>query len=182
MTTSGAPASDTSEVYARLRRTEDRLELLDLEGEYSRTYDAKQGERWAALFTEDGVYQGRQLPGMPEQNLVQGRENLARFCEKEPLSGMHMMHAPQITLHGDEAVGRVHFQFEASAVDEHGRTHSRAVGGYYDTAYVRTAEGWRIRRRVTTYLETNHRTVYPYEPEPADLSPVEGRVAYEDQR
>lgn len=168
----------------RLRVAEDRLELLDLEGAYGRTYDAKEGQAWAALFVEDGVYQGRRLDGMPAQNFIRGRESLARFCAGEPLSGIHMMHAPQITLHGDEAMGRIHFQFQASGVDEHGRLQSRAVTGYYDVAYARTVEGWRIKRRVTTYLEASHRTVYRYEPTPADLQgPLDGvSVGYQDSR
>lgn len=166
----------------RLRAAEDRLALLDIEGIYGYLYDSKQGSAWAALFTEDGIYQGRQLPGMPPQNFIQGRENLERFCVREPLSGLHTMHAPHITLNGDEATCRVHFQFEASAVDEFRRSRSRFASGYYDVAYVRTPEGWKIRRRVTTYLETVFRTVYNYEPTPADLESIDADVKYGDQR
>lgn len=166
----------------RLRAAEDRLELLDLEGAYGRLYDSRQGRAWAALFIEDGIYQGRQLAGMPAQNFVQGREALASFCEGEPLSGIHMMHLPQLTVDGEEARGRVHFQFQASGVDEHGRSLSRSVTGYYDVAYTRTAEGWRIRRRVTTYLESAQRTVYRYEPTPADLDALAETTGYQDSR
>jgi hypothetical protein len=175
---------DVRALEARLRAAEDRLALLDLEGAYGYLYDSRQGRLWAALFTPDGSYQGRQLEGMAPQNLVQGREDLQRFCEQEPLSGMHFMHAPHITVQGDEGTGRVHFQFQASGVDEWGRTSSRAVSGYYDVRYVRTAEGWRIRRRVTTYLEAAHRTTYRYEPTPADLDPetVGDAVSYQDSR
>ena len=169
----------------RLRAAEDRLELLDLEGAYGRAYDSRQGEVWSALFVEDGIYQGRQLAGMAAQNFVQGRTALARFCEREPLSGIHMMHMPQLTIDGDEARGRVHFQFQATGVDDHGRSLARAVTGYYDVAYTRTAEGWRIRRRVTTYLESTQRTVYRYEPTPADLDaspPAAAAGGYQDSR
>lgn len=152
--------TDDTTTEERLRAVEDRLAILDLEGAYGHAYDSKRGTDWAALFTEDGVYQGRRLAGMPAQNLVRGRENLARFCESEPLSG-----------------------FEASGTDEHGRTLSRAVTGYYDIAYVRTAEGWRIRRRATTYLESAQRTVYRYEPTPFGLDePVEQPDALQDAR
>jgi hypothetical protein len=177
---------DDRTLEQRLKATEDRLAILDLEGAYGQAYDSKQGALWASLFTEDGIYQGRQLAGMPAQNFVQGRENLARFCEEEPLSGMHFTHAPHITLNGNEATGRVHFQFQASGVDAYGRTQSRAVSGYYDIAYVRTTGGWRIRRRVTTYLEAAHKTVYPYEPSPVDLDyivqPSTASAPYADQR
>lgn len=178
--------SENRNLEQRLGVAEDRLALLDLEGAYGHLYDSRQSDLWAALFTEDGIYEGRQLAGMASQNLVQGRENLTGFCQKEPLSGMHTMHAPHITLDGDEATGRVHFQFQASAVDEYGRTQSRAVTGYYDIAYLRTSTGWRIRRRVTTYLEATHVMTYPYESAPADLNQVpeaEAKdVSYQDKR
>lgn len=166
----------------RMRATEDRLALLDLEGAYGHAYDSKQGEVWAALFTEDGIYQGRRLTGMPEQNFVQGRDALARFCASQPLSGIHTMHAPHLTLDGDRATGRIHFQFQAAGVDEHGRTQSRAVTGYYDVAYVRTPDGWRIRRRSTTYVKLIQRIAYGYEPTPFDLDEPVAAGAYQDQR
>ena len=170
-------------VEQRLQPVEDRLAIIDLEGANGPAYDRKQDDVWASLFTEDGVYQGRRLTGMPEQNVVRGRQHLASFCRDEPLSGLHLMHAPHITLDGDRATGRVHFQFQASAVDEHGRVRSRAVTGYYDVAYVRTPDGWRIRRRVTTYVEASQRTVHRYESMPADLDEALGAdVSYQDRR
>ncbi len=160
---------DTLDIEQRLEAAEDRLALLDLEGEYGFLYDSRQSGPWSELFTEDGIYQGRQLVGMAAQNLVEGRSNLADFCENEPLSGMHFLHVPHFTLAGDTAVGRVHFKFEGSGTNEYGRSQARSVSGYYDTAYVRTPAGWRIRRRITTYLESSQTTTYPYEPTPADL-------------
>ena len=177
---------ETRGIEQRLEAAEDRLALLDLEGEYGFLYDSRQSRLWSELFTEDGIYQGRQLVGMAAQNLVQGRSNLADFCETEPLSGMHFLHVPHLTLAGDTAVGRVHFKFEGSGTNEYCRSHARSVSGYYDTAYVRTPAGWRIRRRITTYLESSQTTTYPYEPTPADLDQrVEAPVSdatYRDKR
>jgi hypothetical protein len=173
-------------IQRRLREVEDRLALLDLEATYARAYDSQQGERWAELFTVDGVYQGRQLEGMPPQNLIRGRENLARFCADQPASGMHSMHAPQLELDGDRATGRVHFQFQSMGVDDHRRTHFREVTGSYDIAYVRTEEGWRIQRRVTNYLEIVQRTTFAYQAAPAavwePLADVPDDAQYQDRR
>lgn len=180
------PSADLAALESRLRAAEDRLALLDLEGEYAFAYDSRQGDAWAALFLPDGVYQGRRLEGMPPQNLVRGREALTRFCDEQPTSGMHFMQVPHLVLDGDAATGRVHFEYRASAVDERGRSSSRVATGYYDVAYVRTPEGWRIRRRVTTYLSLATSTTYPYEARPADLAaplPVSDDVgAYHDSR
>jgi hypothetical protein len=151
---------------------EDLLALHGIEGNYGYLYDSRQAEAWAALFTEDGIYQGRQLAGMPPQNWIQGRENLRRFCQSSPMNGMHFVHAPHFTVSGDSATGRVHFQYLAFGADPQDRTRARALSGYYDVAYARAASGWLIRRRVTTYFEIFTGERYGYEPVPADLSPV----------
>lgn len=172
------------DLTARLLVAEDRLSLLNIEGAYGRAYDSKadEGRLWASLFTEDGIYQARQLPGMSTQNFAQGRENLAKFCVAEPLSGIHFMHAPFLTIDGDQATGRIHYQFQASTVDQYARTQSRWTSGYYDVLYVRTESGWLIKRRITTYLQINHQIVFPYEPTPADLFNIDRDVSYDDQR
>lgn len=175
-------SEDVGALERRLRAVEDRLEILDLEGRYGRLYDSREAEAWAELFVEDGVYEGRQLAGMAPQNAVRGRPALARFCATEPLNGMHTMHVPHVVVDGDTATGRVHFTFDASGTDEHGRRGYRTVSGYYDIAYVRTDEGWRIRRRVTTYLQRHQGTLYDYEPVPADLDDVSHLSAGWDAR
>ncbi|GAC1323450.1 MAG: hypothetical protein NVSMB13_03350 [Mycobacteriales bacterium] len=159
---------DGNDIEARLLAVEDRLALLDLEGAYGPAYDARAGDAWAALFTEDGAYEGRQLAGMPLGNRIKGRANLARFCQEQPSSGVHTMHAPHLRLDGDRATGRVHFQFQSVAVDEHSRTHVRQSMGYYDVAYARTAQGWRMQRRITTLFEVVQRTTFGYEATAAD--------------
>jgi 3-phenylpropionate/cinnamic acid dioxygenase small subunit len=41
---------------ARLEEAEARLAIMDLEAEYARAWDAGDAEGWAAVFTEDGVF------------------------------------------------------------------------------------------------------------------------------
>jgi len=63
----------------RLRAIEDRLALLEVEAAYARAFDGRDGEAWAALFTEDGIYQARgRTPGEP--GAPQGRAQLADYC------------------------------------------------------------------------------------------------------
>lgn len=149
---------------------QDRLALLDREGEYARRYDSQDGKAWAALFVEDGVYQGRRLAGMPPQNVVRGRAALEAFCASQKMSGMHTMHVPHIELDGGAARVRVHFHFEASGTDEYRRVHTRTAAGFYDVAYVKHDGTWLIERRVTTYLSLEQKTHYPYEVEDFDFS------------
>ena len=72
----------------RLRAVEDRLALLELEGAYARAFDSRDGDAWAALFTDDGIYQARErTPGEP--GAPQGRAQLA-----DRLSGLGLMRGP----------------------------------------------------------------------------------------
>jgi len=170
----------------RLRAIEDRLAICQIEGAYSTAYDSGDGEAWAALFTEDGIYQGRQLDGMPEQNFVQGRKALSEFCSSSPARCIHYMNIPDIAIDGDRAASRVNFSFRGVRVDEHGRTHVTEAEGYYDVAYLRTLEGWRIRRRFTVYFQRGQRTIYGYEPSLSPFGeinpPFDETIGFRDRR
>lgn len=162
------------DLEARLRAAEDQLELLALEGIYGYAYDSRQGELWASLFTEDGIYEGRRWATVPahKRSFVQGRANLAHFCEHDTNSGAHYIHAPYFKIDADAATGRVHFQILTNGNDEYGRAQNWVVSGYYDVAYVRTDAGWKIRRRVTTYMVAEQRTLYSYEASAAGLETI----------
>lgn len=170
------------ELSARVGQIEDRTALLNLEGLYARLYDSREAQAWASLFTEDGIYQGRRLANMPEQNFVRGRDALAQFCESEPASGIHSMHVPELVVRDTDAIGRIHFNFTGSYTDGDSRHHSRSVTGYYDVRYVRSDSAWLIARRVTTYLESVQRIVYPYEPTPFNLTEFAESDAGHDAR
>jgi len=128
----------------------DRVALLEIEGDYARLFDTRNGAGWANLFAEDGVYQGAPIPGIAFATPpIVGRANLAEACDKMPGSSIHMLNAPQISLAGDTATGRIHFVFENIHVDEHRNSHQMRIVAYYHVEYVRTADGWKIRNRVT---------------------------------
>ena len=170
----------------RLRAVEDRLEICQIEGAYSRAYDGAKGDEWAALFTEDGIYQGRQLAGMGEQNFVQGRKALSEFCASSPVNCIHYLNMPDIKIDGDDATGRANFTFRAFGTDDFGRVSSTEVQGYYDIAYRRTPEGWRIRRRFTVYFERRQGNSYGYEPSASPFGdsnpPFDENAGFRDRR
>ena len=155
------------------RELDDRIAILELEGDYARRFDMRDGQGYANLFTADGVYQGAQIPGMPEGTppLV-GRAKLAEACDQMPGSSIHMLNAPQISLHGDTATGRIHFVFENTRVDEFGNTHGMRIVAYYHVDYVRTDEGWRIRNRVTVPFSVEHSSRCGYQNDIALPGPV----------
>jgi hypothetical protein len=143
---------DLAGLEARLRAAEDRLAIIDLEGTYARTFDSHDGEAWSALFTDDGVYQGRIHPDTPEGSVpvVEGRPALAKFCTDAPFDGIHLLHLPEIRLDGDRATSRVHLQFMATFPVGDRFGYLSSLVGYYDVAYERVDGRWLIRHRITT--------------------------------
>jgi len=152
---------NNDDLAARLAAVEDRLALIELEGMYARTYDARQGEDWAALFTHDGIYQARGASAAGGNGtFVQGRAALARFCREAPFDGIHFLHLPQLTITGNRALGRVHLEFVAR---EHGEDQAqRRMAGFYDIDYARVDGRWLIRHRVTTSFVRQNQSTFGY--------------------
>jgi SnoaL-like domain len=177
--------SDLTNLELRLQRVEDQLELLRLEGAYAYFYDRDEGQAWAALFTEDGVYSGRQLAGMGEPNFIQGRANLAKFCQADRSSCVHMLHLPHFAIDGDTATARILVQHRGQFI-EHGRPTQTQATGCYDVTYRRTGEGWRIHRRVNTFYERQVQIAFGFEPSIPDIDvpprPKSGEYPYRDRR
>ena len=147
----------------RLQVLEDRLAIIELEGAYARSFDDHDGDTWSSLFTPDGVYQSRVVGGnRAKGSHVSGTEELRRFCIDAPFTGIHFLHLPQITLHGDTATSRVHLEFYGSFDDE-GASFSKTIG-YYDVAYRRSGDRWLIVRRVTTTFASESRATFGYLP------------------
>jgi SnoaL-like domain len=93
-------------------------------------------ERWLDVFTADAEYSAFGTP-----------YTLARFpalLEAAP-RGQFIGNVPVVELDGDTATGMQHFVF----IDQ--QTHAMRIGWYRDE-YVRTSDGWRIRRRATTFM------------------------------
>ena len=148
-----------AELAAKITALEDRLAIIEVEGQYARTYDSRDGEAWAALFTPDGVYQARDAT--PERGqYVAGRDALADFCSNAPFDGIHLLHLPSITLAGNRATSRVHMEFLGWWHGD-GSPVLRMVG-YYDVEYVRDGNRWMIAHRVTSAMARENRTNWPY--------------------
>lgn len=166
--------ADTDDFPGRLAVLEDTMAIFSIEGAYGPAYDGRRPDSWAALFMEDGVYEARAVEGRPAGNRVQGRENLARFCREEPLGGMHFVNIPTISLTGNTARVRAHFQYFAHGADDLGGIQSRSVLGYYDSLYEKTDGVWLIAHRVTNYLQAARSGVFGYRPDAAEMAKSSG--------
>jgi hypothetical protein len=117
-------------------RVADLVELHELCARYMQYASQFVADRWHEVFSSDAEYRafGTSYP------LVRFSELLAAAPRGQFIGNM-----PVVEFDGDEATGVQHFVF----VDQ--QSHAMRLGWYNDE-YVRTSEGWRIRRRSTTFL------------------------------
>ena len=131
----------------RLRAIEDRTAILDLEADYAASWDFGNAQAWAALFTADGVFEMEAAGAMPH-TIFTGHEQLAAFCKtiSSKWTGLHYMHPPRLRITEDSATSLIFFEFRHHMRDGNQSRHGM-TGGYYETRYARTVEGWRILHR-----------------------------------
>lgn len=134
---------------------DDYFEIEQLMYRYAHAIDtcANDGYDYADLYTDDGVFVDNfSDQGFAQQGLVRavGREALARASGGGELGckqvgwkdWSHVMVNPVITPTQQGAAGRVYLV----VIGQQGPNHMQRFGGYEDE-YVRTADGWRIKRR-----------------------------------
>jgi hypothetical protein len=123
-------------------RTADLVEIDQLCARYMMLTSQFAEGRWLEVFTPDGVYTAFGTPytlerfpalleAAPRGQFI-GNMTVVEF--DAPAKG-----------EGDTATGKQHFVF----IDQ--QTHAMRIGWYNDE-YVRTADGWRVRRRSTTFM------------------------------
>jgi SnoaL-like domain len=94
-------------------------------------------DRWLDVFTSDGEYNAFGTP--------YSLDRFPALLDAAP-RGQFIGNMPVVTFDTDDtATGMQHFVF----IDQ--TTHAMRIGWYNDE-YVRTADGWRIRRRSTTFM------------------------------
>ncbi|MBV7551490.1 nuclear transport factor 2 family protein [Pseudomonas sp. PDM28] len=133
----------------RLAEVEARLAIIDLEAEYARSWDAGDGDGWAALFTSDGVLDLAPV-GAQKRQIITGSAKLSAFCRDIDAfyKGLHFMHLPRIQLIGDRAYSRLHFQWIGLFRPNANYNGQRSAAGYYDVTYHRVNGRWLIKHRL----------------------------------
>lgn len=127
---------------------EDVLALLALQAEYADGADSFSGATYAAVFTDDGVLDATHT-GIPA---VVGRAAIAKLMDDTFVQQSHNCHMVTnqrvLSVDGDQATGRCYF-FQRSILRNGGRTE---FSGRYEDEYRRTADGWKIARRILIEL------------------------------
>ena len=93
-------------------------------------------DRWLEVFTPDGEYNAFGTPYTLER--------VPALLEAAP-RGQFIGNMPVVEIDGDTATGVQHFVFFDQS------NHNMRLGWYNDE-YRRTADGWRIHRRSTTFM------------------------------
>lgn len=144
-------AMDTLE--ARVRRLEDRQEILQSLIDYGELLDARDLDAWAGLWDEDGEFE------MSSGRVAKGRQAirdmLGAVIAGSAQSVLHLEINPRITLDGDQASSTM--LYAVARTQDDGLT--RVIWlGHHHSRHVRTADGWKIsyRRNTVDLPETGH--------------------------
>ena len=127
----------------------DRLELQDLLIRYSEAIDRREFDELDAIFVPDAYIDYRDTGGIDGQ-YPQIKEWLAETLPTYFERNAHMLGLPAIKLAGDTATART-FCFNPMVL-KGAKPKVMQVGVWYDDEFVRTADGWRISRRVEDKL------------------------------
>ena len=140
-------SDETKGLEARVQDLEAEREIRNLIATYLLRVDHKDFEGIAGTFAEDGVMDFGGLVGLGS---YKGRKAIAQvFRDTEgaiPGFSWHLAHTPRIEVHGDKAVG----QWGWTVLGCYPGMEPMEFGGVYDDEYVKTDEGWKIKKKVST--------------------------------
>lgn len=141
----------TKGLEARVQDLEAECEIRNLIARYLLRVDAKDFEGIAEAFAKDGVMDFGGLVGL---GAYKGREAIAKaFRDTEGAMvgfSWHLAHTPYIEVHGNKASG--HWGWTVlSCYPELG---AMEFGGVYEDEYVKTDEGWKIKKKLSTAYYT----------------------------
>jgi hypothetical protein len=137
---SAAPATSSSKLTAA-----DYIEIRQLVSRYPYGLDtgSGMGQMFAGLFTPDGLFTAGSLR-------AEGQDKLRAFAWQHrpgqgPLYVRNFSTNIEVQPSGDGATGRVFAV--VMEIGESGQPSRILNGGHYEDVYVRTADGWRIKKR-----------------------------------
>jgi hypothetical protein len=133
--------AELEQLAAEIQRLADIEAIKQLKAKYVRLADAQDWDAWGQLFTED-------IHLHTDGGPVDGRANVVKAISKS-LKGaktMHRLHAPEITITGADTATGVWPMTDYVMGVFNGQEMTIRGYGYYHEEYLRTPEGWRVRR------------------------------------
>lgn len=134
---------------------EDQLAIQQVIAQYSYTFDAKDAQGWAALFTEDALWECVTLEGGPPLNRLEGRQAIHDWAVKQhgtiPDNVRSYHHQSGILfdeLGADTARTRVMVAITSQVPGDKGFKTDVNLTGVYHDQWRRTDQGWRFSERI----------------------------------
>jgi hypothetical protein len=135
---------------AGMRRLEDIEEIKQLKGLYTQLVDQQLWDRWAKeILTDDFSFDS-------DAGLIEGRDANVQMVSSSLANArtVHHVHSPTIEVDGDTAKAtwsmqdHVYLKFDGNEIAFRG-------AGFYHDEYVRTADGWRLRKSTMQRLSVD---------------------------
>ena len=147
-------SDETKQLETRVQDLEAEWEIRNLIATYLLRADVRDAEGYAETFARDGVLDigGLHMDsvGFEVKNIHKGREAIAKVFREYigplPCFMWHLGHTPYIEVHGEKAIGRWAWKALVRFPD----SDAMETGGVYDDEYVKTDEGWKIKKKVIT--------------------------------
>ena len=140
----------------------DKMEILDVIARYSYTYDGRDVDGFASLFTEDGVFEVMDSGGNHPELRLESRDAIHAWASQrhqKVISNIQDRHYQSGTLF--EALGQGHAQTRTMVLITHQGADDPAprpvLSGVYHDQWRHTQNGWQIAQRT---LRHDHRKPY----------------------
>lgn len=134
----------------------DRLQLIDVMSNYATGLDARDWPLWRSVFVDEVLFDLSSWTQQPARILNADRvvASQARMFAQLTVT-QHFITNHRVTIRGDDARVLAHMRAE-HWIDTPSPTGSSryTMFGYYDDAFVRTDEGWKITRMQLNVTQT----------------------------
>jgi hypothetical protein len=133
------------QIRAEMQRLSDIEAIKQLKYRYIRLVDAHRFDEWGQeSFTEDVYLKTTELGEW------KGRDNVIAAVRRSYRDARtsHMVHMPEITITGPDTASAIWSLDDYSCWTEDGKPVIDWGRGHYEEEYVRTKQGWRIKRTV----------------------------------
>ena len=144
---------------ARSISHEDFVEIQQLYAEYCHALDRGDGDRFAAVWTEDGEFTGGRGPGRANEARTPRKGSMALKAMGTTSGTRHFNANLVVTPTPDGAKGSVYLMLYTARTNPP----SFVETAIYDDTLVKTAQGWKFKKRVVWRDDDD---ITPFKPKP----------------